>query len=55
MTDDKTFEEIDIAVPESVYDNLEQDGEITRNTEERQSFGRKLRGFFLKELGGGCS
>lgn len=55
MTGDKTCEEIEIAVPESVYDNLEQDGEITRNTEERQSFGRKLRGFFLKELGGGCS
>ena len=55
MTSDKTFEEIEIAVPESVYDNLEPDRDITRNTEERKSFGSKLKGFFVKELPGGCS
>jgi len=55
MTYDKTFEEIEIAVPLSVYDNLEPEGEITRNTEERKSFGSKLRGFFVKDFAGSCS
>ena len=55
MTCDKTFEEIEIAVPESVYDNLEPEVDVTSNTDERLSFGRKLRSFFLTELGGGCT
>eukprot|EP00092_Neocalanus_flemingeri_P022313 GFUD01024195.1.p1 GENE.GFUD01024195.1~~GFUD01024195.1.p1 ORF type:complete len:129 (+),score=26.84 GFUD01024195.1:213-599(+) len=42
MTCDKTFEEIEIALPECVYDNLEPEGGITRNGEERKFFGSKL-------------
>jgi len=55
MTQEKTFEEIEIAVPESVYDNLENDEVTARHTTDKQSFGQKLRSFFLPELAGGLT
>ena len=53
MTQDKTFEEIEIAVPESVYDNLENEEVIAKHSTDKQSFSQKLRSFFLPELGSG--
>ena len=51
LTVDKNCEEIEIEVPEAVYDNLEEDeeAECMDNIEgEKDSWGSKLKGLFVK-------
>ena len=52
LTVDKNCEEIEIEVPEAVYDNLEEEEEVDAleniSEGEKGSWGTKLRGLFVK-------
>jgi len=51
LTEDRTFEEIEIEVPAGVYNNIQTPGDLSqcsRNSRERRSFGSRLRSLILK-------